>query len=351
MPVTAQLSRYWDYEVYKTANKLLVDLMDVKEGQIVVITNDTTGDDRLSRIVSTVAFQVGATPVEVRYQTNEVATSDPPKPVAEALKSADVWIEFNRTYILDSHTQLEAQKAGVRYICLTGMDVDSLVRTIGKVDLDAMFALGEILAEITNKTDVMEVTCANGTNLIAEMQGRKASVETRATDPGSVLMLGGQTNWVPFEETVNGNAVFDGSVWPPDSVGVLFSPMTLSFEDGFVRRITGNWQASRFEEWLQSFNSENMFRFSHFSYGYNPGVLRPSDIVCELERVFGCLDIGLGSQTYPLVEFPIENCPSHTDGTILKPTIIMDGEPIQKDGRYVHTELIKACRALGVPGY
>jgi len=350
MPQTEPLPRYWDYEGFKAAIRLLDDIMGVREGEQVVITNDSTGDDRVSQLVAAAAHQLGAVPVEVRYPTSLAPTTDPPSPVAEALKAGDVWIEFNRSYILDTHTQRDASDAGVRYICLTGMDVDTLVRTIGRVDLDAVIALGEVLAELTNQSEVVEVTCANGSNLRAENRGRKAGVEGRSTGPGSVLMLSGQTNWVPVEETVQGRAVFDGSVWPPDSVGVLFAPIALDFENGFVHQITGGWQASRFDEWLRGFGDENMFRFSHFSYGYNPGVLRPSARIVEDERVFGCLDIGLGSQTAPLATEPAD-APCHTDGTILKPTIRLDGEPIEENGRYVHPELVKACRALGGAGY
>lgn len=350
MPQTEPLPRYWDYEGFKAATQLLEDIMGAKEGERVVITNDSTGDDRVSQLVAAAAHRIGAIPVEIRYPTSPAAVMDPPEPVADALKAADVWIELNRSYILDTRTQRDAAAAGVRYMCLTGMDVDTLVRTIGMVDLDAVIALGEILAELTNQSEVVEVTCGNGSNLRAENRGRRAAVEGRGTGPGAVLMLSGQTNWVPVEETIEGRAVFDGSVWPPDSVGVLFAPIALDFERGFVRQVTGQWQASRFEEWLRGFNDDSMFRFSHFSYGYNPGVLRPSGRVVEDERVFGCLDIGLGSQTAPLVDDPVD-APCHTDGTILKPTIRLDGEPIEENGRYVHPELVKACRVLGAPGY
>src|SRR4051812_6423668 len=108
MPYTEPLPRYWDYEGLKAAHKLLTDILMVEVGQTVVITNDSTGDDRVSQLMAAAAHLVGAIPVEVRYPTSPQTTMDPPRPVAEALKSADVWIELSRAYILDSRTQLEA---------------------------------------------------------------------------------------------------------------------------------------------------------------------------------------------------------------------------------------------------
>jgi len=36
---------------------------------------------------------------------------------------------------------------------------------------------------------------------------------------------------------------------------------------------------------------------------------------------------------------------------VLNPTIYLDDVVIEQDGIYVHPELVKACRELGVPGY
>lgn len=350
MPQTELLPRYLDIEGYHAAVKLLRDVLFVQPGENVVITNDTSGDERASKLVASAAYSLDAVPIEITFPTRAVAASDPARPVAEALQSADVWVELNRTYILDSPTQKAAQKAGVRYICLTGVDVDTMVRTIGRLDLDALFELGQAIADITNQATHVEMTCANGTHFTADYTGRVCLPETKDDKPGAVLMLGGQTNFIPIEDTVQGPVVFDGSVWPPDSVGILLAPLTVTFENGWGTVEPGNWQAGRLAEWLANFDDKRMYRFSHFSYGYNPGVLRPSGRVAEDERVFGCVCLGLGSQTVDLVPEPNEAA-SHTDLTVLKPTIVLDDMLIEQDGRYVHPQLVELCRKLGAPGY
>jgi leucyl aminopeptidase (aminopeptidase T) len=42
---------------------------------------------------------------------------------------------------------------------------------------------------------------------------------------------------------------------------------------------------------------------------------------------------------------------SHTDGIVLNPSIVLDGVAIEKDGVYVHPDVIEACHQLGVSGY
>ena len=36
---------------------------------------------------------------------------------------------------------------------------------------------------------------------------------------------------------------------------------------------------------------------------------------------------------------------------VLNPTIIFDGEVIEEEGKYVHPELVKLCKEMGVVGY
>jgi leucyl aminopeptidase (aminopeptidase T) len=87
-----------------------------------------------------------------------------------------------------------------------------------------------------------------------------------------------------------------------------------------------------------------MMRIAHYSYGYNPGVTRFTGRVAEDERVFGVFDFGFGSW----LDRPAA---SHWDVVITAPTIVADDVEIERDGKYVHPELVKFCREMGVAGY
>ena len=71
--------------------------------------------------------------------------------------------------------------------------------------------------------------------------------------------------------------------------------------------------------------------------------------IVEDERVFGGIEFGLGSQGSHLGAG--WDAGGHTDGTVLNPSITLDGVPMEVEGRYVHPEVVAICQGLGVPGY
>ncbi|MFE9855666.1 hypothetical protein [Streptomyces sp. NPDC005780] len=94
-----------------------------------------------------------------------------------------------------------------------------------------------------------------------------------------------------------------------------------------------------------------MFRIAHGSRGFNPGVLAPTGGIVEDERVFGCVELGIGTEGAWIGSEPRVAAAAHNDGSVLGPSIYLDGVAIEENGRYVHPELLGICRDLGVVGY
>ncbi len=153
-------------------------------------------------------------------------------------------------------------------------------------------------------------------------------------------MLGGQSGFSSLVDQINGTIVFDGAIWPPAEIGPLDAPINLTVENGYVTKIEGGPQARTFERWMAQFDNQQMYRIAHLSFGFNPGVKRITGRIVEDERVFGCMDIGIGPQNL--------GAPSHTDGIILRPSLTADGVEIEREGRYVHSELVGFCKKLGM---
>jgi leucyl aminopeptidase (aminopeptidase T) len=325
--------------------------MLVKKGENVVITADTSTDKRVVDATAKAVYAAGGVPTVVWYETRPTAVVEPPAPVAGAVKNADVWIEYAYAYILHTAAWREALNAGARYICLTGMDALMMVNTIGRVNYPKMLELGEKLRQLVESADEVIIKSTGGTDLTAYNRGRKARQSGKLADtPGEPIMLGGQVSWCPVEETINGKLVFDGALWPPVEIGLLHSPIELTIEKGVVTAIEGGSEAKIFKNWIESFDDPTMYRLAHYSLGFNPGVTKCTGRIVEDERVFGCIEMGLGSQG-PQIGGKTWKSASHTDGIVLNPTIILDGEVLEEEGRYVHPELVKLCRELGVPGY
>lgn len=351
-PIGVEMSNtYLSFEVTNAALKLVRDFMLVKEGENVVITADTSADFRVVEAVAGAAYSVGANPVIIHYPTSGKAFEEPIRPVADAVEHADVWIEL--AYYCSMHTPCfkKALENGARFTCLNGMDVIMLVNTVGRVNYDVLIEFGEYLTDKVHRSNEVIVTDKNGTNLVGYNQGRGVKHSgQRATKKGYPVMLGGQVSWCPVEETINGKLIFDAALFPPDTLGLLNSNVELTLEKGVVTKIEGGKDAAIFEKWLSKFNDPNMFRLAHYSIGFNPGVIKPTGRIVEDERLFGCIEMGIGSQGASLMG-ACWDAASHTDGIVSKPTILLDGYKLEENGIYVDPEARKFCKALGVEGY
>jgi leucyl aminopeptidase (aminopeptidase T) len=156
-------------------------------------------------------------------------------------------------------------------------------------------------------------------------------------------MLGGQSGFMAYRESYQGVLVFDGALWPPAELGLLRSPVKLKLENGYIREIDGGHEAAVLSRWLANANSPYAYLMEHACYGFNPGVTRPTGRILEDERVFGCMQFGLGAT--PL------GSPVHADGVVLDASVWLDDVQIEESGRYVHPDLVAFCREMKVPGY
>lgn len=343
---------YLDMEAQLGARKLIEEIMLVKRGENVVITADTATDMRVVNVVAAAAHAQGAVPVIIRYVTSATSAVEPPAPIAEAIKKADVWIEFQLGYIMHSNAFRAALEEGCRYINLTGMDIQMLVDTVARVDFQAVTDLGWALVRLLENANTIRITSPAGTDISADIGGRPINLRgLPATVPGASVMLSGQISFNPLEETQQGTVVFDGGAWPPNELGLLSSPVVCQVEKGVITKIEGEGQDAKiYSSWLDSHQDPNMFRIAHWSLGFNPGVPKLTGRIVEDERVFGTVEFGLGTKGAWIGGAPWEAA-AHTDASMNLPSIYLDGEPLEIDGKYVNPEIVDICREMGIEGY
>jgi len=334
----------YEYELEKSARDLIEKSLDLKEEETLIITADTESDERVVNATAAAAFAAGAKPLVI-WNPSPLGVgkdADPMLPVdalEAVLKEADAWVEFNNKWLLYSTPFERAMEKNddLRYMCLVGLDVDMMVRTIGRVDREKLDEFMQKVTQLTREADHMKIKTPAGTDLEFD-NNPKYPVDCDAGDasePG-MFFLAGQIAWTPELETINGKIVFDGSVDPP--VGLLDEPIELTIEEGKVVEIDGGKEAQEFERWLKSFDDPNMFRLAHISYGFNPGA-KLSGNVLEDERIWGCTEWGLGyisGHNYPPDGI---DAPSHTDGICLNSTVWADGVKILEKGSIAHPEL------------
>jgi len=341
---TESLAGFYSYELTHAVMKLVTEVRPISPGQEVLITVDTAADRRVAQATAAAVYTVAGIPTVVSYPTLAEPMQDVPAPVMGAAVAADVWINYSVAYPLYSKAYHQAVDAGCVYVELTGMDVDMLVRTIGRVDYAAMQEMATRLYVMSQAAEQVRVTCDLGTDLTMTIDpAGDPFFEEPPSEGGYAQMLGGQSGYGAHRESYQGVLVYDGTIWPPASIGLLAEPMRLIIEDGYVTRIEGGRQARAYETWLAGFDHPAARLMDHACYGFNPGVTDPTGRILEDERVFGCMQFGLGATGM--------GSPIHSDGVTLSPSVWLDDVQIQDNGRYVHPELAELCRAMGAIGY
>lgn len=334
------------FELQKAADRLIKDIFVVKPGETVVITADTMSNENVVNAVAASAHAVGAIPVVITIPTPRGVgkAADPDLPIevlSAALLNTDVWIEFNHQWLLYStpFERAEASNKKLRYMCLVDFDEDILVRTIGQVEVATLQAFMKKVAELTRNARKMRVTTPAGCDISFEIEpNHLIACDCGDASFPAIHMLTGQINVVPRFGSINGTIVFDGCVTPPFGK-VPSVPITLTIEKSVITKITGGAEAAQFEEFLKSFEDENMFKLAHIAYGFNPGAKLTGNIV-EDERVWGSTEWGIGYVS-PYDAPPVgQDAKSHCDGICLNSSVWLDDKLIMKEGVIVEKELV-----------
>jgi len=343
---------YYEYELGKAAKILCEDLFKLKPGETFIITADTESDDRVVDATARAAFACDAKPMVI-YTASPLGVgkaADPMLPLESltaALLKADAWVEFNNQWLLYSTAYDIAMKENkkLRHLCLVGMNVDMMVRNIGRVDYPNLEKFMMLVTKKTLSAKHMRITTPAGTDLEFNNEpGRKPIMELGYADTPGSHMMAGQIGWSPNFESINGTIVFDGSLVPP-IVGILKEPVRLTIKKGAIVKIEGGKEATEYEKWLKSFNHPQMLKLAHVCYGFNPGARLTGDIL-EDERVWGGTEWGLGNVGAILVPGGISG-PSHTDGICLNSSVWLDGVQIMDKGQLLDPELKKLAEKLG----
>jgi len=350
----------YEYELGKASSILTRELFKLKPGETFVITADTESDSRVVDATASAAFAIGAKPMVIWLASplGVAKAADPMLPVEAltgALKKADAWVEFNNKWLLYSTPYDIAMKVNkkIRHLSAVGMNVDMMVRCIGRVDYPMLKEFMEKITKMTRNAKHVRMTTPAGEFVEfdnAKIKGEKPdpthSVNCRVgyVDlPGS-HMLAGQIGWAPDLESINGTIIFDGSVVPP--CGKLEDPVRLTIKAGDIVKVEGGNQAAEFEAWMKSFNHPRMLKLAHVCYGFNPGAKLTGNIL-EDERVWGVTEWGIGNVGPTSIRPDGIPAPSHSDGICLNTSVWLDGEQIMDEGKMVKPDLIKLAQKLG----
>ena len=334
------------YDLQRAADKLIKEMFELKEGENVVISCDTSSSMDVVNAVASSARAAGGRVMVATFPTPAGVgrASDPDIPVdvfAAAVCAADVWIELNHQWMIYStpYTIAEANNKKLRYICMDDFTPDVLLRIIGSVDCKSLKNFQIRAHDMHKKAKKVKATTPAGTDVEFDINPNYVFTcdYGEASVPG-MHMCPGQLNIIPEFGTVNGTIVFDGSVTPPFG-RIVSEPIRLTVKNSKIEKIEGGSDAAVFEKWLKSFNDEGMLKMAHMAYGFNPGAQLTGNVV-EDERIWGCTEWGIGFVSAEEAPPKGQNAISHSDGICLNTSIWLDGKQILKDGKIVDESLL-----------
>ncbi len=324
-------------DILRVAETVVKKSCNVKKGDNVLILAQTGSDKDIIDALMMASCIEGAEVSLAIYPTKPF-NAEPPKPVAEAMRNADVIFDVVVNYIVFTNAFHKALETGARCLTMSASTRDLWLKPLSQIDLDKLYGLTKNIVKLFDATEIMKVTSVQGTNVTMKIKGRPSIACDGVATPGEYESFpSGYHMIVPIEGTINGTVILDGSIWPP--IGIVKSPVKLLVEKDKIVSVEGEADAKRFENWLKSWNDPNMYYIAHFGVGTNSKA-ELTGIAFTDEKVCGTVNVGIGDNHL----FPLKGkikAVSHTDGIIMKPNLWLDDKLIIENGKYVHPSLIE----------
>lgn len=313
-------------EMLKGARNLVSMCANVQKGENVLIVTDTTKLS-LAQVLAIAAQERGAE-VTIAIMSVRKLGEEPPEPVTLAMKVADVIITPTQITMYHTKARVEACAEGARVLTLTGATEEILMREAMMIDFQKQKPSVEKIGKHFSQAKTIRVTTPAGTDLRADIGGRKVNVDTGICHkPGECVGIPlVEVNSPPVEGTAQGVIVVDGSA---SLLGIIREPIRITVEKGRAVEITGAEQAEQLREILEEKGNTNVYSIAEIAVGLNPKS-RIIGVLTEDESAWRTAHIALGDNT----DLGGRNhAPIHIDMIIRKPTILLDDKLVLfKDG-------------------
>jgi len=313
----------------KGARTLVTTCSNVKAGEVVLIVTDSKMMT-IAQAVAAAARERRAEPVITVIDQRSADSTEPPAPVAAAMKRADVI--FTPVSISITHTQAvkEAVEAGARAIAMSAFTEQMLVSG----GLEADFAQVKLACKAVGKrlasAGIAHLTSKEGTDLTFNVRGRRINVMTGVVERGEFSPApNAEVNVSPVEGTANGVLVVDASI-PYLGIGLLKKPIRFTVKGGFITSVEGGdpEQLAKLKSSWERQHDPNVYNIAEMGIGMNPKC-RFVGLMLEDEGVLGSIHIGTGTS---ITLGGTVKAGSHYDLIMSKPTLELDGKVLIQAG-------------------
>lgn len=277
----------------KGAKTLVEVCAAVKPQENVLIVTDFAKMP-IAEAVATAAYSLGAEVAICTIVPRSGHGQEPPPPIAEAMKNADV-IFTPVTYSI-THTRAvkNACEAGSRIIAMTDFREHMLIKGGLEADFNETKIMCQKMAQAFEKSTEAVLTSTGGTRLTMRKEGRPGNALFCIVEPGQMSPAPNvEANFSPLEGSAEGVIVADASI-PYIDIGILTEAVIATVEKGMITDIKGGHQANLLANDLRSRNDPQVYNVAELGVGLNPKCLMQG-IMLEDEGVYGSVHIGIGT--------------------------------------------------------
>jgi len=310
-----------------TASQIAIrDCMGAKKNEkILVITDELKKEIGLS--IHENALKLGYYSLLVITRSGKINGEEPSSEVAELMQKFDVVFCPTAKSLTHTDARRAASAKGVRIATFPGITKEVMIRGMN-ADYKSISKRTIKLKEVLETGSEIRVTAPAGTDISFSIKGRKAYASKglfHAKGESGNLPTG-EAFLAPVEGTSNGVFVTDGSF---AGLGLIKkSNIRIEVENGYATKITGGILANKLKVMLDKVGKDAR-NIAEFGIGTNDSA-KLSGVLLEDEKVMGTIHIALGNNVSMGGNV---NVPIHLDGVIKKPTILMDGKLLMKDGK------------------
>lgn len=309
----------------KAAEIAIKDCMGTKKNEkVLIITDEIKREIGYSLYNNAVRLGLEALLVEMKSRTGN--GEEPPAEVAELMLKYDVVFCPTAKSLTHTDARRNASSQGARVATFPGITEEVMIRGLN-ADYKKIAALSIRLKKIFEKTKIVRVTSAAGTDITMDITGRTAYASKglfhKKGESGNLPT--GETFVAPLEGKSEGVFVVDGSM---AGIGMLSKPITIKVEKGYATEITGGKEAKQLIAMLDKYGKPAR-NIAEFGVGTNDKA-KLSGILLEDEKVMGTIHIALGDNKSMGGSVHVS---SHLDGLVNKPTVYFDGKVVMKNGK------------------
>ncbi|XOK61040.1 aminopeptidase [Paenibacillus elgii] len=311
-----------DTSLIKVSCGLLQSCLGLKPYEKLLVVADDRKKD-IGEALYEAGKQLGAEAMLMVMKEREKSGQEPPSPVSEAMKQADVVICATEHSLTHTKARREAVAQGARLATMPGITRDMFLEGAIAADYDKVQQVTEQVTDLLSRGKRVRIE-KDGKVLTFSIEGRSGISSTGVyVNPGeSGNLPSGEGYIAPVEGTASGQLVVDGSI---ADIGKLYSPVTITVENGRLTEAEGEAAA----ELLRKLGDGQGRLLGEFGIGTNDKA-RITGVVLEDEKVYGTIHVAFGSNhTFGgTVEAGV-----HIDLVVNRPDVYIDDVLILDKGR------------------